>query len=178
MAKKFNNNVKVALTNLGKYTEGELSFVWLDLPATDEEIAKAYDIIGIDGVEYEETFITDYEAPFTINEYDSLTELNEMAEAMGDLYEYEVMAFVAYIDEMSDDVGEALELAQSSEYTVWDECYDMEDVAMAMIDAGYFEIDENNPLHRYIDYTALARDLEIEGTFVFLDGGNCVELHG
>ena len=30
--------LRVALTNLGKYNEGELIFKWLDLPATEEEI--------------------------------------------------------------------------------------------------------------------------------------------
>lgn len=54
--------LRVALTNLGKYNEGELVFKWLDLPATDEEIEQAFKSIGVaEGTEYEEYFITDYE---------------------------------------------------------------------------------------------------------------------
>lgn len=74
--------IRVALTNLGKYNEGVLDFVWLDLPATEDDIQEAYDAIGIDGERYEETFISDYEAPFSIEEYSSLTKLNEVAEVL------------------------------------------------------------------------------------------------
>lgn len=50
------------VTNLGKYTEGELVGKWLDFPTTQKEINKVLHEIGIDGIRYEEIFITDYEA--------------------------------------------------------------------------------------------------------------------
>ena len=50
------------MTNLGKYTEGELVGKWLDFPTTQTKINTVLKEIGIDGTRYEEIFITDYEA--------------------------------------------------------------------------------------------------------------------
>jgi len=170
------NDIRVALTNLGKYNEGELTYVWLTLPATSDEIQTALDEIGINE-EYEEYFISDYEAPFQIGEYESLTRLNEVADELDELDDYETVAFNAYIDGCSEDVNEALEVAQSGDYVVWDDVENMEDIAYAMVDEGYFEIDESNILSRYINYEALGRDIGFDGTFIFIDGKNCVEFH-
>lgn len=174
-------NIRIALTNLGKYNEGELTYIWLELPASDEAIQAALNEIGIDGVEYEEYFISDYEAPFNISEYVNLQHLNEISEAFDALDDCETLGFEAYIDQYGaqylDDVEEAIGFATSGDYTIWNDVNDMSDVAAEMVEQGYFEINENNPLSRYIDYDALGRDLDIEGTFVFLDGSTCVEMH-
>ena len=78
--------IRIALTNLGKYNEGELTYAWLSLPATDEEISEAFKEISVaPSTEYEEHFISDYEAPFEIGEYESITKLNEIAERMADV---------------------------------------------------------------------------------------------
>lgn len=84
--------IKVALTNLGKYNEGELDFVWLRLPATDEEIANAFEAIEVaDDTQYEEYFISDYEAPIGINidQHTDLEAVNEMAEKLEGIDELE-----------------------------------------------------------------------------------------
>lgn len=88
-----NNNgvIRVALTNLGKYNEGVLAFEWVTLPATTDEVQTALDAIGI-GEEYEEYFISDYEAPFHIGEYTSLDALNELAEAVSDIRGFDDIA--------------------------------------------------------------------------------------
>lgn len=77
------SNIKIALTNLGKYNEGELVYKWVELPATDEELTAAFEEIGINE-QYEEFFISDYEAPLGIQvgEYENIEKLNELAEAL------------------------------------------------------------------------------------------------
>lgn len=80
--------IRIALTNLGKYNEGELVYKWVDLPATDEEIAEAFEEIGVaPDTEYEEHFISDYEAPagLRVEEYSRLDRLNELAELLEDI---------------------------------------------------------------------------------------------
>ena len=52
---------RIAITNLGKYNEGILSFKWLELPCTKEELHETLQAIGVDGKEYEEFFISDFE---------------------------------------------------------------------------------------------------------------------
>ncbi len=80
--------ISVALTNLGKYNEGTLDYVWLDLPATDEDIAEAFKTIGVaDGTEYEEHFLSDWDAPdfFEVGQYSSVTKLNELAAKLAEI---------------------------------------------------------------------------------------------
>lgn len=39
--------MKIYLTNLGKYNEGELVGEWVELPASQEELEKVFERIGI-----------------------------------------------------------------------------------------------------------------------------------
>jgi hypothetical protein len=115
--------IKIALTNLGQYNEGLLNFTWLELPATEEEIAEAMKKIDIgakrpDGGVYEEFFITDYECDFlNVGEYDNIDELNETAEALDDLDDYEETIVKALLDD-----GYTLEdaLDQKDDCRLWD----------------------------------------------------------
>lgn len=50
------NQPAIYITNLGKYTEGELVGQWLNVPATKEQFNVALKNIGVDGVQYEEYF--------------------------------------------------------------------------------------------------------------------------
>jgi hypothetical protein len=45
--------MKIFLTNLGKYNEGELIGEWVELPVSQEELQKVFERIGINE-EYEE----------------------------------------------------------------------------------------------------------------------------
>lgn len=105
--------IRIALTNLGKYNEGELIYTWLDLPATDEEISEAIKEINVaPNTEYEEYFISDYGAPFSVSEYESLTKLNEIAEQLSnvELPEKRGVAGHRYYD-----AGDAIALAHRLE---------------------------------------------------------------
>lgn len=98
------DNIRILITNLGAYNEGNLLYDWLTLPFDEEDLQNALDNIGIDGEQYEEYFISDYEAPFSIGEYDNIDRLNEVAEALQDV------DFSGRID-----VEEAFNLAHSAE---------------------------------------------------------------
>lgn len=56
--------LKIFLTNLGKYNEGELVGEWISLPVSEEELEAVKERIGINE-QYEEWFITDYETDIT-----------------------------------------------------------------------------------------------------------------
>lgn len=70
--------IKVFVSNLAKYNDGELTGQWTTLPVKDvnKDILEPIDAVG------KEWFISDYEAPFKIGEYDNLYALNELAEAL------------------------------------------------------------------------------------------------
>ena len=63
--------LKVFVTNLGKYNEGELIGEWVSLPIDESELEEVLERIGINE-QYEEYFITDFETEFDgldIDEY-------------------------------------------------------------------------------------------------------------
>lgn len=179
--------MNIALTNLGKYNEGVLDYTWLTLPATEEEIAKAFDKIQVshDGIhyysngegqtakndyygEYEEFFITDYECDYMqIGEYDSIERLNEIAEAVEDLEESQQAILKALLND-GYDLEEALE--KIDDCILWAGCNDMTDVAYQYVDECGL-LDNAGVLANYFDYEAFGRDLSFEGTWLETDEG-------
>lgn len=163
--------MKIFLTNLGKYNEGELIGEWLELPVSEEEIEETLEKIGINE-EYEEYFITDYETDvegLEIGEYDSLEELNELAETIENMDDTEEKVFSACLENGSS-FEDALETVQNGDYRIYSNCYSMTDVAYEVVEeCGYLE---NVPetVARYFDYESFGRDLDIEGTFIYIDG--------
>lgn len=83
-------SVSVCITNLGMYNEGVIKYKWLNLPATDEEIAEALDAIHVChddvtyencfGCPYEELFLSDWECSMEnlIDGYTPLRVLNKI----------------------------------------------------------------------------------------------------
>lgn len=167
--------LRIYLTNLGKYNEGELVGEWVELPATEEELEAVMERIGINE-EYEEYFITDYESDVPgvrVGEYDNLDDLNEMAETLADLDDYDLEIIGAFLSE-----GYTLEeaLDQKDDVMVFSDCHDMTDVAYAYIEeTGMLDSVPDN-IARYFDYEAFGRDMSFDGQFVFTDNGNCIEI--
>ena len=153
--------VKIFLTNLGKYNEGALVGKWVEMPIDEDELKEALKDIGINK-EYEEFFITDYEAPFEIGEYDSIESINEKIEA----YEYALEkvcdedALEALLDE-----GYTLDEITEYEYCIYYNVSDMSDIAYEYVNACY-NVDKL-PLGNYIDYEALGRDMGYGGNYIF-----------
>jgi hypothetical protein len=76
--------MKIFITNLAKYNEGILKGEWVCLPNDEMKLqTKINNILG--GTE--EFFISDYEAPFIIGEFDNISELNEFAEQLDGIQE-------------------------------------------------------------------------------------------
>lgn len=107
-----NQEVKIFLTNLGKYNEGELVGEWVTLPVQD--FKPILERIGIDGKNYEEVFITDYEAPFEIEEYDNINELNNKVKRIEALDEEQKDIIYSLMDEW--DFDELLEKVENGDY--------------------------------------------------------------
>lgn len=154
---------RIFLTNLGKYNEGELVGEWVDLPATEEELEEVFERIGINE-EYEEWFITDYETDFglKIDEYENLEKLNELAERLDSLDNYDMRKLEAALEAFSNDVEEHLDNLDDYDFY---ENMTLEDLAYEFVDEGMFgDIPEN--IKNYIDYDAIARDLQYDYTEV------------
>ena len=153
------------ITNLGKYNEGRLVGETLKFPATTEEVQALLKRIGVDGVRYEEIFITSFDGDVLglydhLGEYESIDELNHLAHVLSDLDQSDIEKFEAVIDS-----EEALGRVYIEE--------------MEMLDVP------DNVLP-YFDFEAYGRDARINdgghfapGGYVFNNGGSFVErYHG
>lgn len=169
--------MKIYLTNLGKYNEGELIGEWVELPVAQEELQKVFERIGINE-EYEEYFITDYECElYEVGEYENIDKLNDIAERIKELDEEESKVVKALIQKLDYTLDEAIEKVNNGDYRIYYDCDDMEDVAYQVVeDCGYLDKVPDN-VARYFDYESFGRDLGIEGTYIFTDDNEAIEIY-
>ena len=149
--------IRVYITNLAKYNNGVLQGKWIDLPLDEDELqAELKEVLGTD----EEIFITDYEAPFKIDEYDSITDLNALAEKLEELDEdHDIPRFIYLVND-----GCTYEQAfEEYEDVDFYPGLNLKALAEQFVEEGLFgEIPER--LQYYIDYDAIARDLGVDYT--------------
>lgn len=174
------------VTNLGKYTEGELVGKWVDFPITDGELKTVLQEIGIDGIRYEEIFFTDYESDIAgltacLGEYESISLLNCLAMKLEESgCDTEELAAMIESGEYTGSIEELITLADNTDcYMVYRDIQDDSDL-------GYYFIEEmgllqewkasGNPLANYIDYEAYGRDVRLEQSGIFTEGGCYVAL--
>ena len=166
--------LKAYVTNLGLYNEGYLVGEWVTFPIDEDEQEELFKRIKIDET-HEEYFITDYESDIDvkIGEYTSIDTLNEMAETLDELSDYDEEIVTALLGN-----GYTLEDAINRKDDVYffSGCSTMAEVAEQYADdTGLLDsIPEN--LRYYFDFEAYGRDMSYEGEFIFTDNGNCIEV--
>ncbi len=170
------------VTNLGRYNEGHLDGEFLKLPATTEEVQTLLKRIHVDGVRYEEIFITDYETDIPglrdcLGEYESIDELNYLASLLDDMPEWEAEKFAAAMEfgEHTGSVRHLINLTQNLD------CFEFYPGIENEDDLGRYYIEEMctleipEHLENYIDYEAYGRDMSMDDNGHFVDGGYIVE---
>lgn len=168
------NDIKmsVCLQDLSAYNLGYLSYKWVDLPISNEELGATLQEIGVDGVMHEEYMIADYDSDLPLckeyGEFAGVEELNELAKRVQELDEDQARALVV----ASEVVGltEELDAVEDYAYVMHQDAVTMADVAYEHIRECY-DLDAMGPLAAYIDYEAFGRDLDIEGTYIHCDDG-------
>lgn len=166
------SKIKVYIANLGKYNEGELVGKWLELPIDmSDEWEEFKQSIQIDGEEYEEWAIHDYEAPegIKIDENDNIEELNELAEQMEELDEHDEKKLLALIEwGYYSDVKEAVENIEN--FVLYEDINTEEELGDYYIEEGLMgDIPDN--IKFYIDTEKLGRDISIEAEGCFTKYG-------
>ncbi|MDL2220752.1 antirestriction protein ArdA, partial [Eubacteriales bacterium OttesenSCG-928-N14] len=165
--------------NLGKYNEGELVGEWVRFPITAEELSKVFERIGIDGKEYEEWHICDYEVENStlyalLGEYESLDELNYLAIRLDDLKEYERDIFYAALEiESCNGIQEVIHVLDSlDQYEVMRSVHDDYDLGHYYIEeSGIYDLSSMGNLGGYIDYERFGRDIRMEEYGDYTDYG-------
>lgn len=190
---KISSLFEAYITNLGKYNEGRLVGETLKFPATTEEVQALLKRIGVDGVRYEEIFITSFDGDVLglydhLGEYESIDELNHLAHVLSDLDQSDIEKFEAVIDsgEYTGSVHDLINLAQNLD------CYDFypgidSEEALGRVYIEEMEmLDVPDNVLPYFDFEAYGRDVRINdgghfapGGYVFNNGGSFVErYHG
>lgn len=115
--------MRVFITDLEAYNNGELVGGWYNLPMNEDLLAESIEDVLREGKNicndthyHEEYFITDYECDYMeIGEYDNLNKLNEIAEAMEDIDEDGIKAINFLMDNhLVKDIYEAIESYEDS----------------------------------------------------------------
>ena len=109
------------VTNLGLYPErGAGVGEYLRFPTTAEEVQALFSRIGIDGKQYEEYFITDYDSDILgltdhLGEYESLDELNYLAHLLEEMTPDELEKLESVMDagEYTSSVKDLINLTQN-----------------------------------------------------------------
>ena len=111
---------------MGKYNEGELVGEYLKFPTTPEEVQALLKRISIDGVRYEEIFITDFDGDVLglydhLGEYENIDELNHLAHLLKELSPSERETLEAVMDsgQHCGSVQDLINLTQNLD------CYDL-----------------------------------------------------
>jgi len=177
--------IEAYITNLGKYNEGELCGAYLKLPAEKADVQALLARIGVDGVLYEETFITDYETDIDglsryMGEYESINELNYLATLLSEMDKREIEKFEAVVayGEYTSSVKDLINLAQNLDcYEYYSDIRNEEELGRFYIEElGMFELPDY--IENYFDYEAYGRDIDLGGSGIFIKSGGYVEYSG
>lgn len=170
------------ITNLGKYNEGELVGETLKFPTSPQEVQALLKHIGVDGIRYEEFFITSFDGDVLglydyLGEYENLDELNHLACLLSELDQGELEKFeaVLHTGAHTSSVADIINLTQNLDcFEFYPEIENEEDLGR------YWAEDLPIPeeLKDYFDYEAYGRDISINEGGHMAPGGYVVQTSG
>lgn len=95
---------------------------------------------------------------------ENIEDINELAERYETLNSDEQDAVMAVIESAGYSLEEALDLVESENYTLYSDCYTLEELAKTLFDDGIFgDKKEMGILVNYIDFESLGNDLGLDG---------------
>jgi len=167
--------IDIFITDLSAYNQGSLVGRWVSLPLAKDKLSQSITevlregekVSGSDG--HEEVFITDYEAEILIGEYDNIERLNELAEAMqnysdDDLLKLKLLIYEGFNQRDISDNGienydvDIYDFTDNNSFT---DIFEL--LAEQFVDEGLFGCVPPNFVN-YINYSAIGRDLSCDYT--------------
>ena len=195
-----NNSVVFSayVTNLGLYNKGFLCGEWVDFPIThddDIDLKEAIDEVlcraRVDGLEYEEYFITDYDSDITgltdcFREYENLFMLNFLAHKIQEMNcsSEQSESMIAY-GKFTGSVEKLINLTDNADsfYFLPDVKNDYDLGYEYAVNSGLFTeaLSSLGKLADYIDYERYGRDIRLNENGIHTDNGyisqtDCIKL--
>ena len=170
--------LKIYITDLSAHNQGNLVGRFVSLPMDEDELNNEIQSILKEGSDacgfnetHEEVFITDFEFDsefklFEVNEYSSISELNEKCEELAQFDEDDLKRISYLLEHLNYDLEDAIE--KYDEVTIY-ENMTMKDVAEEYIEST---VDFSNIpaiVAQNIDYDAIARDFEIDSSYEVIE---------
>lgn len=164
-----------ALTNLGKYNEGGLDYVWVSFPCDEDDFQEYLKQIGIgedsgDGSVYEEYFFSDWDTDYdwvdlsNLGENEDFDDVNEYAKSLESIVDDDKEEEFKAAMEYSGDFHDAVDLVETdSVVKISDESQSSkmdEAIGYSYVDSIGFSGLSN--VENYFDYEAYGRDIRIE----------------
>ena len=154
------------VTNAGKYSEGQLVGETLKFPTTVQEVEALLKRIGVDGVRYQEIFITSFDGDVLglydhLSEYENLDELNHLACLLSELTSSELETLEAVLDsgDHCASVRDIINLTQNLDcYGFYPGVSDEETLGRIYVD-DLEMLDVPDQVKPYFDYEAYGRDV-------------------
>jgi antirestriction protein len=177
--------LKLFITDLSAYNEGYLIGKWIRLPLSNEHIHMAISEVLCEGEaicgsqNHEELFTTDWEFEeiefFQVEEYDDVYKLNDSIKLL-DKLDTSMQKAVAFLlnEGITVDVEDAILRAHD---VIIHENQTLEDVAYELLEECYGVYKLPAIIANNIDYEAVARELECDGTY-WESGGDVYEYCG
>lgn len=170
------------VTNAGKYSEGQLVGETLKFPTTAQEVEALLKRIGVDGVRYQEIFITSFDGDVLglydhLSEYENLDELNHLACLLSELTPSELETLEAVLDsgDHCSSVRDIINLTQNLDcYGFYPGVSDEETLGRIYVD-DLEMLDVPDQVKPYFDYEAYGRDACIHENGHFAPGGYVVK---
>lgn len=159
---------KAYITNLGAYTAGKLIGSWVEFPINEDDFNEVLESIGVDGVDYEKWFVTDYDCSLGINisdqlgEYPSLESLNDVGELIDSIQD---PTKVENAYELTDDLEEAIDGINNGDIEFLPDVDTYDELGRYFIELNY-DGNLNNQaaedLFPFIDFDSLGGDISME----------------
>lgn len=164
------SKLSVYISNLGECVAGVLRGTWIKLPVPQEELIEILASIGIDA-QQSEYFIADTDsilANLNISEYSRIEELNDFAQRLEELSEWEFDKLGAIVEcETHMSVAELIEIIDDLDaFDLLAEVTTEEELGEYYLDEVFGDVPEN--IRYYIDTQRFGRDIHLQngnGTF-------------
>ena len=173
------DRIRIFVTNLSQYVAGYLVGEYVELPIPWDKFQEVLNRIGIDE-QHEEYFISDYDSLFSnlhISEFSSIAELNELAERIEELADFDYDKLAAVLEsESSMSISEILAIID--ELDSFDLLEDVsDDEALGEYFADCYCIFAGVPDHiqRYFDFESYGRDIRLESNCCFTSYGVVID---